>query len=31
MDHNDPELAQGHTLIGVITRFLDDVAAGVLR
>jgi hypothetical protein len=31
MDHNDPELAEGHALIGVIARFLDDVAAGVLR
>jgi uncharacterized protein len=30
MDHNDPELAEGRTLIGEVARFLDDVAAGVL-
>lgn len=31
MDHNDPELAEGGALVGEVARFLDDVAAGVLR
>ncbi|HEV8537009.1 MAG TPA: alpha/beta hydrolase [Candidatus Limnocylindria bacterium] len=31
MEHNDPEIAEGPTLIGEVARFIDDVAAGALR